>query len=151
MPLRRRPRALRFALGVEVGGLLCRERRGRLIAFAGGAHRRVATGLELLPRRLLPRIERADFGLDLGGCCRQLLDLLTIERDLLLQPADLHLARVRRFARCRRLAVRLRQLEAQSLERGLELGEPARPPPSPARARPRAPSGRPRSPGRARR
>src|SRR5262249_31518965 len=51
------------------------------------------------------------------------LHLLPVERRLLLQPSDRQLARVRRFARRRRARVRLGQLEAQALERGLDRGQ----------------------------
>ena len=90
---------------------------------APARRRGLAPGVELQARRFLTRVERPDFGLDFGGRDRQLLDLLAVEGDLLLEAADLHLARVRGFARRRRLAVGLHQFEAQPLERRFELGE----------------------------
>src|SRR5688572_2317235 len=85
--------------------------------------RAAAPRFELLARRLLPGVERLDLALDRGGRGLELLDLLAVERDLLLQPPDLELGRVRRFARRGRLVVRLQQLEPQALEDGLELRE----------------------------
>ena len=116
--------ALDLALHSHVRRFLCCKRRRRLVAFRTGAHRGLAAGVELQASRFLPRVERAHFGLDLRGGRGQLLDLLAIERNLLLEAADLHLARVRSLARRRRLSVGLHQFETQPFERRFELGKP---------------------------
>ena len=115
-----------LALGRDVGGFLGGERRGRGVALGAGAEGRLAARVELEAGRLLPGVERAHFGVDLGRRGRQLLDLLAVEGNLLLETADLHLARVGGLARRGGLAVGLHELEAQPFERRFELGEPGR-------------------------
>ena len=68
------------------------------------------------PRHPRARKQRPHFRLDVGGRGRQRLDLQLVERDLLLEPAVLELARMRRFARRGGPVVGLRQLEPQPLE-----------------------------------
>ena len=113
-----------LALGGDVRRFFGRERRGRLVTFGAGPEGRIAAGVELEAGRFLPGGERAHFRLDLGRRSRQLLDLLAVERHLLLETADLHLTRVSGLARRGGLAVRLHELEAQPFERRVELGEP---------------------------
>ncbi len=121
-----RLQALDLTLGVHVGRFLGRQRARGLVAILRRAPGGGAARLELDPGRFLPRVERTHLGLDVGSGGGQLLDLLAVECDLLLQPSDLQLAGVRRRARGGGLAVGFGQLEAQALERGLQLGDPGR-------------------------
>ncbi len=115
-----------LALGGDVRRLFGRQRGCRFVAFGAGAARGLTPGVELQARGFLARVERHDLRLDFGGRDRQLCNLLAVEGNLLLEAADLHLARVRGLPRRRGLTVGLHQLEAQPLERRLELGEPGR-------------------------
>ncbi len=116
--------ALDLAQGRFRGQRLRLERLRRTIAIGGrrpgtftplrdrGA-RRLAAGLQgaqLRGHRLRPHAQR--------------VDLLRVERDLLLAAVDVQLARVRRFARGRRTGFRFGELDAKAPEIGLDFGEP---------------------------
>ena len=115
-----------LALRGDIRGFLGRERGRRRVALGSGSTGRLAARFELEPGRLLTGVERAHFGLDLGRGMRQLFDLLAVERDLLLQPADFQLAGVSGFAGRGRLPIGLHQLQPQPLERRFELGQSGR-------------------------
>ncbi|HUR81390.1 MAG TPA: hypothetical protein VM733_11525, partial [Thermoanaerobaculia bacterium] len=100
---------------VRVRGFLGTEGLGGRLAIARRAGGCLAPGFELDARGLPPCVERANFRFDVGGRGTERLDLLLVERDLLLEPADLELARVRRLAGGRRAAVRLHEFEPQPL------------------------------------
>src|SRR5579872_1808901 len=106
--------------GRRVRPLLARERLGGAFAFRGGAVRRPAAVGQLEARRLPPRVERVNLRFERGRRRGERLDLLLVERDLLLQPADRQFARMRGFARRGRPRVGLGQLEAKRFERGLD-------------------------------
>ena len=119
---------------IGVRGFLAAQRLGRLIAIAGCARRRIAARFELDPGGLAASFEGAHFILDVRRGGAERLDLLLVERDLLLQPADLELAGVRRFTRRGRPAVSLGQLQPQPFQRRFDFGHVRRGPVSRARA-----------------
>ncbi len=114
------------ALKIGVDRFLGRHPLGRFVALGAGFRLRIAPGLELDPCGLATGVQRRHFLLHVRSRPRQVLDLLLIEGDLLLEPADRHLARVRGFPCRRRLPVGLGQFEAQPLERRFYLREVGR-------------------------
>ena len=123
---------------------------GRVASVRSAAlGRGLAARFELQARRFAAGVERCDLRSMSAPRSLSDLDLLPVEGDLLLQPPDLQLARVRRFARGRRLRVRLGQLRAAAVRASLRPRRGAPRPPFRARARPRAGRGPSRSPRRA--
>jgi len=102
------------------------------------------------PGRLAPRLERLPLGLELacGGLKRR--RLLPVERDLLLQAADLQLARVRGLARPRSRRSRPPPARSAAARAPPPRRRPAPRPPTRARAPRRAAPAPTRSPARAR-
>ncbi len=115
--------ALDTDLQVCVGVLLGAEIGSGLIPFGGRLGFGGAALLELDPCRLAPALERNNFRFDRGGAGSQRLDLVAIEGDLLLQPPDRQLTRMRELARLRLGRIGLRELEAERLGGRLDLGE----------------------------
>ncbi len=111
------------ALKIRVRHFLGLHRVGRGGAFGGRPCLRVAARVELEPGRLAPGVERLHLDLDFAGGLRERLDLLPVERDLLLEAADLQLPGVGGFAGGGRVRIRFRQLEPEPLEGGLDFSE----------------------------
>ena len=109
---RQRPRVLALADADPLGGVGERDAR---------ALRRRALRCHGRARGLTAPFEVAGFERKRLGLLRQALDLLAVELHLLLPPAVFQLSRVRGVARRGRAGLGLRQLEANGLERGLEL------------------------------
>ena len=110
-------------LNIRVRGFLAPQRLRGLLPIGGRPRGGFTARFELDPRRLPPRVERAHFGLDVGGRRGERLHLLLVERDLLVQPPDLELACMGGFARGRGPAVRFRQFQAQPFERRFDFGD----------------------------
>ena len=110
-------------LQIGVGVLLGAADRPPPAHDRGRPFGRLSPVLELEPRRLAACVERCDFGLDFRGRRPERLDLMPVERDLLLQPADRQLAGMRQLPRFRLGGVRLGQLQAERLGGRLDFGE----------------------------
>ena len=110
---------LQVGVGVLLGGEIGRG----LIPFGDRLGFGGAALLELDPRRLAPALERGDLRFDAGGAGSQRLDLVAVEGDLLLQPSDRQLTRVRELARFRFGRVGLGQLETERFGGSLDLGQ----------------------------
>ena len=112
-------------IGERVRLFLGGEGLGRVLALTDGACRRGAALLELERGRRPARLERLDLRAHHQRRGAERFHLLLVEGDLLLQPTDRQLARVRRFARPGRPAVRFGQLEAEPLQRRLDFRQVA--------------------------
>jgi len=113
---------LDFAVRRLVGLRLGRQRRRRLIALRRGGGGRLAASRQRCARRFAAHLERLELGLHGVGPRGQRLDLLAIERTLLLLPGDGELAGMRRLARGRGARLGLGELDAQAPEIRLDFG-----------------------------
>ncbi len=110
-------------LKIAVGVLLRRQIGGCLLALGNRSLGRLPAVFELEPRRFTPCVQRRDLGFDFRGGHAERLDLMSIEGDLLLQPADGELAGMSQFPRFGLSRIRLGQLEPKRFGRSLDFGE----------------------------
>ena len=89
----------------------------------GRARDRLALHRDGFTRRRQSCVEVTRFSAELFETLSELLDLLTVETDLLLVAADAQLTLVRLFTRVGGRTFGFRQLNAQCLKRGLQLGD----------------------------
>jgi hypothetical protein len=113
-----------LSLRVRLRGLSQRL-HGR-VAGTPGFHRHVGPVGHRQPCRLLPRQKVLEFNRDLRGAYLERVNLMPIERQLLLTTAEVQLAGVGRFANAGRTAIRLGLLDAQAGEIGFAFGHARR-------------------------